>query len=151
MKWRGPRQVVIGLAVLLLLTVSLEQVVTLPVLSLLLLIRQQLLLSDGESVVLAGWFAVLVAVAVQLPLAISLGGTLAVTWLARRPPGQLSATLRDALLLTLWLVMIRLAVGQPGSLPEVIGYLLYVTVVVLGMRVWSSRNIFRHHRSRRVG
>jgi|GEM_PF-1369922 len=145
---RLPRGSTVLLLVLLLLTLSLEQVYALPVLTLMILFVQQPLLSDLESSVLAGLIGLLFAVVFHLPIAVGVGLIMLAVGLCRTVLQQAHVQARDAVLTLAtcgamaWFMKSHLTAGT------LIQFLLYFFFVIIILRLWVSRRSYHAKRTK---
>lgn len=137
-----PRGSVILLTLLMIVTLSLEQAFALPVLTVMILLVQQPLLSDLESCVLAGVVGFLFAVVYHFPLAVGIGVLLLATALSRTVLQRTHVQARDAVV-TLAICGSLAWVMKLPLTPVVVGeFLVYFLFVIFLIRLWISRRSF---------
>ncbi|MBW7943925.1 hypothetical protein H3C70_00830 [Patescibacteria group bacterium] len=137
-----PRGSVLALALLLLLTLSVEQAFTLPVLVTLILLIQQPLLTETESVVLAAVIGLFVAVVYHVPLAVGVGAFVLVTLMSRTVLEKVHVQARDAALTLGLCASLVWFMKTPVTMWGAAAFLAYFLSVIVVLRVWVSRRAF---------
>ena len=137
-----PRGSVIVLALLLSLTLSLEQAFTLPVLVTMILLIQQPLLTEIESVVLAAVIGILVAVVYHVPLAVGVAAFVLVTLLSRTVLEKVHVQARDAALTLGLCASLVWFMKTPVTVWGAATFFAYFLIVIVVLRVGVSRRAF---------
>lgn len=146
--FKFPRGSTVLLALLLLVTLSLEQAFVLPILTLMILFVQQPLLSDVESSVLAGILGLLFAVVFHVPIAFGVGVVLLGVALSRTVFQQAHVQARDAALTIAicaamaWALQFKVTVVSLGQ------FFVYFMAVIVLLRLWVSRRSYHAKRTK---
>lgn len=145
---RLPRGSTLLLLVLLLFTLSLEQVFALPVFTLMILFVQQPLLSDLESSVLAGLVGLLFAVVFHFPIAAGVGLLLLAVGVSRTIFQQTHVQARDAILTLATCGAMAWIMKSSVTTLSLIQFLLYFSFVIVILRLWVSRRSYHAKRTK---
>jgi hypothetical protein len=122
---------------LIVVVAVIESTFSLPVVALLLLLMQQPLLSEVESVMLALVLGMVVSAMYTLPFALGMSVVAVITLIARRHTGHSHAQTRNGLLVLVGAITIVLAFNSRPMLFEVGGFFAYYCVVILISRLWK--------------
>lgn len=150
MKWniKPPRGSVVFLFVVTVVSLLFEQAYTLPVLTVMVLLVQQPLLTDEESCVLAGFLGVLSAVVYHLPFAVGVSVFIASVWASRTVFHRLHGQLRDVVITFAVCAVLAWQMHITIHLSTLLGFLVYVAGVVVVLRLWISGRSFHAQRTR---
>lgn len=143
-----PRGSVFFLFVLTVLSLLFEQTFTLPVLTLMILLVQQPLMTDEESCVLAGCLGVLSAVVYHLPFAVGILACIACVWASRTVLKQFHGQLRDVLITLVVCAVFAWQMRISLHFSTLLGFFVYVAGVVVVLRLWISGRSFHAQRTR---
>ena len=124
-------------AVLVVAIAVVESTFALPVVALLLLLIQQPLLSEVESVVLALVLGMVISAMYTLPFAVGMSVVAIMPFIARRHVWQSHVQTRDGFLVLLGVIVIGLAFHPRPGLFEIGWVVAYYSVVILISRLWK--------------
>lgn len=144
-----PRSSTVILLVVLLAALCVEQSYALPVITTMIFLTQQPLLSDDESIVLAGLLSVAVAVVYHVPFAISMLLYSIAIFLSRKLLVRLHVQVKDVLLTIGVCVALASLVRVEIDAQNIAEFVVYIAVAVVLFRLWISRKSFMTQRLRK--
>lgn len=128
---------VLFFAMLVIVIAIIESTFALPVIALLLLLMQQPLLSELESMILALVLGIVISTMYTLPFALGMCVVVVATLIARRHLWQSHAQTRDGLVVLLGITVIGAAFQPRPGLFEIGAVIGYYSVVILVSRLWK--------------
>ncbi len=141
-----PRSSVVIFMVVLVVLLSTERVVSLPIATMMIFLMQQPILTEEESGVVGTVIGLLIAVVYSLPLAVGIGLCLLVTLVSRLTLSKPHLQARESLLTLLFCGSLVILTHLPFTLKSVLGFLGYFILINVFTRIWVSRRSFHPRR-----
>lgn len=144
-----PRSTTVFLVLLLFMLLAVEQVFALPVVTTMIFLVQQPMLSEEESCVVAGLLGIVVAVIYHIPFAAGMTIYLLAVLMSRRLLQRAHVQVRDTVVAVLVCSALAILTNVDFTREQVIQFMVYIGVVVVVLRLWISRRAFMTQRFRR--
>jgi hypothetical protein len=142
-----PRSSALVFTVVLVLMLSIESTFSVPFAATMFFLIQQPILTEEESIVLAGILGLLIAVLYHLPLAVGLGLFFFITLISRLTLSKPHLQTRDGLLTLLFCAILVVLTRMSLNVTSVVGLVAYFVLVNVCARIWISRRSFHARRS----